>query len=451
MKDASVVTAKGGSAEVIPILKGWIVLPVAMGATLVYSKLANQFRRSTLFYGIITFFLTFIFLYGFVLYPNVDFLSPHASADRLVEWVGAENSHWVAIYRNWVQSLFFVMAELWGQVAIFLLFWGFVNHICNFGEAKRFYNLFLAGGDLALICTAPLVLSIARDRGDFTPALQKLVLCILGFGVAILVLHWFLTRILKNDQRLFCPEEKGAALDVKTKLSLWESLKFIARSKYLFHVAVLVVAYSLAINLTEVTWKANLKQAYPETADYQSFMAGISSFIGFSSLAVSLFFSGVVIRKLGWRFSAQITPVVVGITSLGFLTLFLFRNFLDVPLPLVAIVLFGAFQNGISKLVKYTFFDPTKEMAYIPLDQESKTKGKAAIDIIGSRFGKSGAAWIQLALIQIAGTGSVLSITQFLLPLIACVVVFWIVSIRSLDKQLATMQKDQTISEAIES
>src|SRR5579872_2946406 len=71
MKDAFVVTAEGSGAEVIPILKGWIVLPIALGATLLYSKLSNVFRRSTLFYGIILFFMAFVFLFGFVLYPNL--------------------------------------------------------------------------------------------------------------------------------------------------------------------------------------------------------------------------------------------------------------------------------------------------------------------------------------------------------------------------------------------
>lgn len=99
------------------------------------------------------------------------------------------------------------------------------------------------------------------------------------------------------------------------------------------------------------------------------------------------------------------------------------------------IVIFGAFQNISTKMMKYAFFDPTKEMSYIPLDQESKVKGKAAIDVVGSRLGKSGAAWIQIVLIQIAGTGSVLSITHFLLPVIACTVICWIWSIRSLNKQ----------------
>ena len=41
MKDTLVVTAEGSGAEIIPVLKGWVVLPVAIIATLIYSKLSK--------------------------------------------------------------------------------------------------------------------------------------------------------------------------------------------------------------------------------------------------------------------------------------------------------------------------------------------------------------------------------------------------------------------------
>ncbi len=442
MKDAFVVTAKGAGAEVIPVLKGWIVLPIALGATLLYSKLSNLFRRSILFYGIITFFIGFVLLFGFVLYPHIDTLSPHASADWLLEKVGPENSHWIAIYRNWVQSIFFVTAELWGTIVIFLLFWGFVNHICNFNEAKRCYNLFIAGGDLAQMFTGPLVCYFTGKylASQFNLALQSLCLCVLFFGCMIMALHWILTRKVLKDERLYQPEHGHQPMDQKTKLSLLESLKFIVRSPYLRYIAVLVVAYGLTINLTEVTWKANLKLAYPETGAYQAFMARVSSSVGICSFIITVFFSGMIIRRLGWHFSAQLPPIVIGSTSLIFLTLFLNQSWLG-PSPLLLIVLFGAFQNVSTKVMKYAFFDATKEMSYIPLDQESKVKGKAAIDVVGSRLGKSGAAWLQILLIQMAGTGSVLSITHFLIPIIACTVLFWILSVRQLNKQFLAKEK----------
>ena len=447
MKDAFVVTAQGGGAEVIPILKGWIVLPIAMAATILYSKLTNVFRRSVLFYSIILIFISFVLLYGFVLYPNLDSLSPHRSADWLLSILGQENAHWVAIYRNWMQSLFFVTAELWGAIVIFLLFWGFVNHISNFKEAKRYYNLIVAGGDIGQICTGLVVCYYTRKfiGTQFLFALKYLVCYVFVFGLIIMALHWWINRYVLTDKRFYDPDQQ-VPLEEKTKLSLIESLRFIVKSKYLLCIAIMVVAYGLSMNLVEVTWKANLGLAYPATGAYQDFMGTISSSVGVCSLFCTTLLSGVIVRLLGWRFCALVSPVVIGIGSLLFLVLYLNQSSLG-PVaslfglsPLMLIVMFGAFQNIASKVSKYAFFDASKEMAFIPLDQESKVKGKAAIDVVGGRLGKSGAAWIQIVLIQIAGTGSVFSITRFLLPLIACTVLFWILSVRSLNKQLANLE-----------
>ncbi len=444
MKDTLVVTADNSGAEVIPVLKGWVVLPCAILATVIFVKLSNVLKKSTLFYGIIAFFLAVITIYGFVLYPNIEFFSPHESADLLLSKVGQNFSHWIAIYRNWIHSLFFVTSELWAQVVIMILFWGFVNQIVLFSEAKRCYTLFIAAGDVGSLLAGPLVLFFAKRYAhlDFSHTLQMLILFIVLFGGLLMGVYWWINRYVLPDRRFYDPDKMGHTIKKKTKLSLLKSIKFIASSKYLLHLAIIVIGCGLTINMIEVTWKANLKLLYPDPADYQSFMGVVVSSVGFFALITILFFGGTALRRFGWLFSARLTPILVGATGLLF---FLFSHFQDSihPLtslfgitPLVLVVFFGAFQNVLSKVMKYSFFDSTKEMAFIPLDHESKVKGKAAIDVVGSRLGKSGSSWIQLAFIEFLGAGSVLNITSYLIPLVTIMVIFWVYSVSAINKKL---------------
>lgn len=453
MKDTLVVTANGSGAETIPVLKGWIVLPCAIIATLAYSKLSNIFKRATLFYVTISFLLLVLLLYAFVLYPNAAHLEPHASADWLLHKLGKQYSHWISIYRYWIQSLFFVTAELWASLVIFLLFWGLTNHITSVGEAKRTYTLFIAAGDIATIIAGPLVLYYARkfSHFDFLFTMQCMIGYVLVFGVIIMGLYYYLTEHVLKEPRFTLPpalQKEGE----KTKLSLIGGLKLIASSKYLLCLAIMVIGYGLCINLIEVTWKAHLKLLYPSAADYQSFMGSMTTYVGVVAFLTVLFVGGGCIRRLGWHFSAQVTPIVLGLSGFVFFFFILFNKYFNPGQallfgvsPLVFLVFFGAFQNVASKVMKYSFFDPTKEMAFIPLDPESKIKGKAAIDIVGSRFGKSGAAWIQVGLIDLIGSGSILSITPALTPIVAATVIGWVFSVRYINREFLKKQKELSL------
>lgn len=452
MKDTLIVTGEGSGAEVIPVLKGWIVLPAAVGVSLLYSKLANRYQRSTLFYGTIFSFLSFILLFSFVLYPNKDFLTPLEHSNNILNSIGQNYSHWVAIYRNWIFTLFFVVAELWAPLVIFILFWGFCNQINLIEEAKRYYTLFIVAGDLGTLFTGPLIVYYSKkfSTANYIFTIQSLATCVTAFCLIIAFLHWWLVRYGLQNQDMKIDK---ITLKKKPKLTLVEGLKYIASSKYLRCIAVMVVGYGLAINVIEVTWKANALILYPNSGDYQAFVGKVTTLIGLISLLTAFFLSGNMIRKIGWRFSAKIPPITLGITGSIFFALLMLKNsfawdFFGAQ-TLLVIVFFGAFQNIMSKTVKYSFFDPTKEMAFIPLDEESKVKGKAAIDVVGSRLGKSGSAWIQLLLMQLAGTGSVLAITGFLLPVLVMTTIYWVFSVNTLDKEFSRKSEEKATEEAV--
>ena len=69
-------------------------------------------------------------------------------------------------------------------------------------------------------------------------------------------------------------------------------------------------------------------------------------------------------------------------------------------------VWFGLIQDALSKSVKHCLFDSTKNMAYVPLDDETKTKGQAAVEVIGGRLGKAGSSAVGIVLTSLIKAGS---------------------------------------------
>ncbi|MCB1113234.1 MAG: NTP/NDP exchange transporter [Chlamydiia bacterium] len=426
-KDTLIVTGKGSGAEVIPLLKGGVVLIAAFLFMLIYSRLSNSLTPSKLFYTTITPFLIFFALYGFFLYPNREWLSPHSSADLITSYLGESRAHWVVIWRYWMDSLFFLMAELWGGVVIALLFWGFANRINTLTEAGRFYPLLSAGGHLGVIASGPLLWKVAHwyPADQFASTIQVTMGIATAVTLLIILSYWWIDR----NEVSAAPETKKE----KNSLSLHDGLFQVLKSPSLAAIALMVIGYGLSVNMVEVLWKATLKQYYPLSKDYQAFMGIVSFATGLVSLFLALFVGGNILRKWGWQLSAQLTPLILGLASVAFLAAYFFGSFFGVA-SLATLVTIGAIHNVACKSMKYCLFDPTKEMAYIPLSEDIKVKGKAAVDVVASRFGKSGSSWIQIGLMEALGTSSVLITAPYLTPFILIALIAWSSSILYLGK-----------------
>ena len=65
---------KADTAQLISALKVWYVMPVAFLAVMAFSYLMNKFDFKKTFYIIISSFMIFYAIYGFILYPNLNSL-----------------------------------------------------------------------------------------------------------------------------------------------------------------------------------------------------------------------------------------------------------------------------------------------------------------------------------------------------------------------------------------
>jgi ATP:ADP antiporter, AAA family len=80
-------------------------------------------------------------------------------------------------------------------------------------------------------------------------------------------------------------------------------------------------------------------------------------------------------------------------------------------------------------------------MAYIPLDSDSKVKGKAAIDVLGSRLGKSGGSLIQQFLVL--GFGDIIKAGPAVMAIFYAVLITWMTSARKLSVLFEEMSNNK--------
>lgn len=459
MKDTLVVTAKASGAEVIPFIKVWVMFPGAVLMTLIFTKLSNRFRMETVIYAMMAIFLCYFALFTFVLFPFRDTLHPNEFADKLQAMLPIGFKGMVAMIRNWTFTLFYVMSELWGNIILTMLFWGFANQVTRIHEAKRFYGLFGIGANASGILAGQV--SVMCCRNSYNPSLPFgctaweqsllfLVSLVLVAGIAALILfRWMNVKVLNDPEHCEADEIKKSE---KPKFSFKENIAVLFQSRYIFCIALLILCYNLVINLVEVVWKDQVRALYPNPSDYNVYTNQVSTLIGVLSTASALLISGNAVRKFGWTFTAMITPVVLALTSIGFFGCYFFRDALD-PLmftmfgagSLWMIVTLGSAQNILCRGAKYSVFDATKEMSFVPLSREMKMKGKAAIDGIVNRLGKSGGSVIHQSLI--VTFSSIAASAPYVAGFLFAIVGVWAVAVKVLGDEfhaLTTGEEEQS-------
>ncbi len=449
MKDTLVMYAPSSGAEVIPFLKVWAMFPGTILMTFLFTRLSNRYSRQTVTYIIMGIFLSYFAVFIAIMYPFRDALEPSTLATWMQN-VLPESFKWpILMFRNWIFTSFYVMSELWSNIVFFVLFWGFANQVTRVSESKRFYGIIgvaanasgaLAGQASVFVGGLGYNPNLLFGTTSWEQSMLYLVLMVIAAGGIILFLFNWMYRKVLNDPIYYDPAEAIAEGRIQGKLSMRDAFRYLLSSKYLIGIAVVVISYNVVINLVEVIWKFEVKELYPNQSEYNIYMNNVSTIISIIATLSALFVSGNAVRKFGWTFTAMMTPAILMLTSVAFFSFFFLKEtsfdgytlFMGFT-PLMMVVLAGSSQNILCRSAKYSLFDATKEMAFVPLTPECKLKGKAAIDGVCSRLGKTGGSLIhQVLLLSLA---SFTFSAPYIAALLFIIITIWMFAVRVVGAQ----------------
>ena len=167
--------------------------------------------------------------------------------------------------------------------------------------------LFGLFANVALIFSGQYVKWVSSMRSALAPgvdawavSLKYLMGAVVGSGGVLLMAYKYIQDQIINKNKETSSNTKKLPRKKRAKMSLAESFKFLGSSKYIKDMAMLVICYGMCINIVEVSWKAKLKQAFPDPNSYSAFMGNFSSATGVVTLIMMLL-GRSIFAKFGWR------------------------------------------------------------------------------------------------------------------------------------------------------
>lgn len=416
LKDTVVITASSAGAEVIPFIKIWGMLPMAIGASYMFAKIYNRFGREKTFYIFTGLLLFFYITFAFLFYPHRDALYLNGLESYLKIILPAGCRGLIAMICFWHYTLFYLAAELWSVLILSILFWGFVNETATLQHAKKFYPLCMFTGNFAGIISGQSSHYLSHNLREYLSWQETLQLMI-GIVTICGVLVMGINRWLSLQHS---PASNKTIAKKKPASSFKDNILAVFSSGPLLCIATLVVGFGLTSNLIEVTWKEHIRILHPDPQAYNAYINQLTSLIGIFAVCMA-FLSRWVFQFFSWGKIALVTPISLFLTSFIFFSFLLlpteylspFYTYLNVS-PLFLIVTLGSIYYVFAMTAKYTIFDTCKEMAFLSIDSEERIKAKSVIDSMGSRFGKTGASCLyQFLLITFGSTSGHLSVIGF--------------------------------------
>ena len=286
----------------------------------------------------------------------------------------------------WLGRIFYVWCNVY-SFFIVSLFWVVIINLYRDSRKRSFYGFIMAGGSLGAMFGSEISKRFSSSFDELGLELFSVSAALFLFLAMILALY--MLSISKKDHTIDTGNAGGGSFDsIKNSLKITE-VRNIATYVWIW-TALMTIQWITAINIVE-DWSQNSEQRL-------RFFATIEQVISPLTLIVQLFFTNLIIKKIG------IKNILL---SYGILFCIAFMMYGLIPSILsvgIVTVLLRVFEYGVNK--------PTRETIFSTFEKNDRYKSTVFIDTFISRFGDlSGSGFIAI--------GKLTSIAANSFPLIA--------------------------------
>lgn len=376
VKDAMPMTL-GNGFSMIPILR---IMSMIITTLLfpIYYFLINRYSIADIFIAFFMLSIIMLLTLGFIIFPSQINNS----------MINISNSIEGVIY-YWHISLFYIFCDIWTFLAYGLLFWNTLNTAFNNHQAKEHYNFFLSFGNTGLIIAGILSLVIfnKKIRLDSNLIQIQFLFIILSaiFLLCIAIVYYISNQYLSNMRK-----EHMKNKSKKLKLNIIESIKYIIGNKYIMLMFLLSISYSVVQQLAEPHYQEEKKKMFNTFNNFVQINSVISIIIGIISIILN-HYGKKIYNRISWLGTSLIAPISITF----FLSLFLISKIIARIFAVENIYLhyiifsLSILQFIVIKSIRFSIWDFSFEMLYVPLNSEQQSKGKAAISLLSAKYGKA--------------------------------------------------------------
>jgi AAA family ATP:ADP antiporter len=292
----------------------------------------------------------------------------------------------------WVGRIFFIWTSVFNLFVV-SIFWQMIVDIFNSEQGKRLFGFIAAGATLGAISGSIFTIS----------TIEHMAPGYLMIGAALMLeVAVFCVRRLSGLSAALSLRPQADQPQQPIGGTLLGGIRDAVSSSYLLNVSLFLLLYTVTSTFLYFQQAAVVSHSFESRAAQTEFFATIDLGVNVLTLAVQLFLTGRILKRLGIASTLALLPIF---SILGF-------GAVAAAPTLASVVGFQLLRRG----GNFAISRPTREVLFTVLPREDRYKAKSFIDTVVYRLGDQIGAWsftllttFGLGLTQVSIVASVIS------------------------------------------